>query len=95
MPKKTVHDRAAALKLRIDGYVRRIDKLRRQVEGRLGSQGDPDKRDRFGDPRLDLITLEVWVNRCFDVLERGKPERGDEVHTRLDEGPRPKEAGRG
>ena len=82
-PTKTrgsVRNRVTALKLRLDTVVGRYYSLRGSVYGALGSRGDPDKRDRFGDPRHDMLTLEGWLNDICDALEAAKPERGDEIH---------------
>ena len=76
----SVRDRFTALKLRLDAAVGRYYSLRGSVYGALGGRGDPDKRDRFGDPRNDMLTLEGWLTDICDALEAAKPERGDEIH---------------
>lgn len=79
----SVRDRVTALKLRLDAAVSRYYSVRGSVYGSLGSRGDPDKRDRFGDPRADMLTMEGCINEFCDAMERANFQRGDEVRTVL------------
>lgn len=96
MPSKSIRDWATAVKVRFDGVVARYYRLRERVYGRPGGHGDPDLRDRFGDPRADMMSYGGRLEEFCRLMEQYRPERGDELHIRLvQQGPQPKEAGRG
>ncbi|HUW11768.1 MAG TPA: hypothetical protein VM537_18730, partial [Anaerolineae bacterium] len=103
MPSPDVGQRIRALKLRLDEVGNRYYAVRSRVYGKPGGKGDPDRRDRFSDPRADMLTLEGWIKDFCDAFDEAKPERGDEIITGLVRGPlrpvrrrrQPKEAGGG
>lgn len=95
MPKLSIYQRIRAVKLRLDEVAGRYYGVRQRVYGRPGGKGDPDRRDRFSDPRSDMLTLEVWINDFCDAFEQAQPRRQDELRVRLVKGPQPKEAGYG
>ncbi len=80
---RSVRALADAAKTNIDAVVGRYYSLRGRVFDRPSGIGDPDLRDRFGDPRADMITMEGWIVEFFSVMERAQPKRGDEVRTTL------------